>query len=156
MYIRPFQENDLNELINLFYETVHSINRKDYTNIQVNAWADKAELNRRHASWGEEFKRNFTYVARVDQQIVGFCDLTSSGLLDRLYIHKNYQRIGIASELLEKMQQTARLNDMKQLYTEASITAVPFFRAKGFSLVKSQLVEKNGIQLKNFLMAKEL
>ncbi|MBF0708767.1 MULTISPECIES: GNAT family N-acetyltransferase [Bacillales] len=156
MHIRPFKENDLIEMIDLFYDTVHSINRRDYTNIQVNAWANKTELNRRHASWGEEFERNFTYVATLDKQIVGFCDLTSSGLLDRLYVHKDYQRKGIASELLEKVQQTARLNNMEQLHTEASITAVPFFREQGFSLVKSQLVEKNGIQLKNFLMAKEL
>ena len=156
MHIRPFKENDLIEMIDLFYDTVHSINRRDYTNIQVNAWANKTELNRRHASWGEEFERNFTYVAILDKQIVGFCDLTPSGRLDRLYVHKDYQRKGIASELLEEVQQTARLHNMEQLHTEASITAVPFFREQGFSLVKSQLVEKNGIQLKNFLMAKEL
>ncbi len=156
MHIRPFKENDLIEMIDLFYDTVHSINRRDYTNIQVNAWANKPELNRRHASWGEEFERNFTYVAILDKQIVGFCDLTPSGRLDRLYVHKDYQRKGIASELLEEVQQTARLHNKEQLHTEASTTAVPFFREQGFSLVKSQLVQKNGIQLKNLLMAKEL
>ena len=35
MYIRNYQNNDLESIIFLFRETVHSINSKDYTQEQV-------------------------------------------------------------------------------------------------------------------------
>ena len=39
MIIREYQPSDCKELAALFYNTVHTINAKDYTNKQLNAWA---------------------------------------------------------------------------------------------------------------------
>lgn len=47
MKIREYQERDILEIIKLFYETVHTINVKDYTIEQVNAWASgKTDSNK--------------------------------------------------------------------------------------------------------------
>lgn len=37
--IREYEEKDLSSIIKLFYDTVHFINIKDYTQEQVNVWA---------------------------------------------------------------------------------------------------------------------
>ena len=39
MIIRPYQPEDCEALARLFYETVHTVNAKDYTEQQLNAWA---------------------------------------------------------------------------------------------------------------------
>ena len=39
MKIRRYKSVDFNEITELFYNTVHSINIKDYSKDQVNVWA---------------------------------------------------------------------------------------------------------------------
>ena len=39
MIIRPYQTADCEALARLFYDTVHTVNAKDYTEQQLNAWA---------------------------------------------------------------------------------------------------------------------
>ena len=50
MQIREYRTSDCEQLAELFYDTVHSINAKDYTEEQLNVWAtgivDLQEWNR--------------------------------------------------------------------------------------------------------------
>lgn len=39
MIIRKYRETDCKELADLFFNTVHCVNGKDYTEEQLNAWA---------------------------------------------------------------------------------------------------------------------
>lgn len=39
MQIREYRTSDCKQLAELFYDTVHSINAKDYTEEQLNVWA---------------------------------------------------------------------------------------------------------------------
>lgn len=39
MFIRNYESTDCKELAELFYNTVHTINAKDYTKEQLDAWA---------------------------------------------------------------------------------------------------------------------
>lgn len=41
MEIRKYQQSDCSVLAKLFFYTVHSINTKDYTEEQLNAWAPR-------------------------------------------------------------------------------------------------------------------
>jgi putative acetyltransferase len=38
MKIRKYRSTDCAEIAELFYNTVHTINAKDYTSIQLDAW----------------------------------------------------------------------------------------------------------------------
>ena len=51
---------------------------------------------------------------------------------------------------------SAHAQGVARLFTEASITARPFFEAQGFSVIASQRVEKRGQMLTNFRMQKLL
>lgn len=37
--VRPYVKRDAPEIARLFYETVHVVNRRDYTPAQLDAWA---------------------------------------------------------------------------------------------------------------------
>jgi len=39
MFIRKYKTSDCRHLAELFYNTVHSVNAKDYTDEQLDVWA---------------------------------------------------------------------------------------------------------------------
>lgn len=92
-------------------------------------------------------------VAVESGTIVGFGDIDKSGYLDRLYVHKDYQKQGIASIICRKLEQSC---DTDKVITHASITAKPFFEHHGYKVIKRQQVIKDGIFLTNFIMEKTL
>ncbi|MGN0203973.1 MAG: GNAT family N-acetyltransferase [Coprococcus sp.] len=148
MFIRTYQSSDCNELAKLFYNTVHTVNAKDYSKEQLDVWAPgEMDLD----NWNQSFQEHESVVAVDDGIIVGFGDIDVKGYLDRLYIHTDYQRRGIASALCDYLEQTVRGN----IVTHASITARPFFEKRGYKVVKEQQVERKGTFLTNFVMIKE-
>lgn len=40
MHIRPYRSSDCPALAELFYQTVHAVNARDYSPEQLDAWAD--------------------------------------------------------------------------------------------------------------------
>ena len=146
--IRKYKSSDCQEIAELFYNTVHSINKKDYTQEQLDVWATK---NIDIEKWDTSFLKNYTVVAESNGIIVGFGDIAEDGYLDRLYVHKDFQRMGIATMICDKLENKVK---GKPLYTHASITAKPFFIKRGYKVIKQQLVEREGILLENYVMEK--
>lgn len=148
MFIRKYESTDCKEMAELFFNTVHSVNVKDYTKQQLDAWASgQVDLEK----WDQSFQEHFSIVAVENDIIVGFGDIDKTGYLDRLYVQKNYQGKGIATAICDKLESKVKEN----IITHASITAKPFFEKRGYKVVKEQQVERNGIFLKNYIMEKE-
>lgn len=156
MIIREFQDSDISQIVSLFYETVHSVNSVDYTTEQLNSWAPKNEIEGILENWNESLNNNIGYVAEINGKIVGFSDMTHNGYLDRLYTHKDFQGQGIATALVNKLESVAGKIRLSEMYTEASVTAKPFFERRGYQIIRSQIVERKGIALPNFQMTKKL
>lgn len=156
MKIRRFTDRDIPRMVTLFYETVHSVNKKDYTREQLDAWAPKEEEALKLNTWKDSLSRNLTYVAEIKGEIVGFSDMTQEGYLDRLFIHKDFQRQGIAAALVNTLEVEARRLGLIEIETEASITAKPFFERVGYRVVQPQVIQRKGVQLINFRMVKVL
>lgn len=156
MKIIKFKETDIEEIIYMFYETVHSVNSKDYSQSELDAWAPRDEKESKMKSWKESLGRNITYVAKINDKVVGFTDLTHKGHLDRLYVHKDYQGQGIATALVGILESEARKLNFLEIDTEASITAKPFFERRGYKVVCSQSVERKDVKLTNFKMIKKI
>ncbi|NBI06370.1 GNAT family N-acetyltransferase [Senegalia massiliensis] len=153
MLIRKYDEKDLKEVLQLFYNTVHSINIKDYTLEQVNAWAPKIPEKKK---WENFLYENKTSVAVINQKIVGFSDLREDGYLNTMYVSKNHQGQGIATILLSGIEQEAQNLSITKLTTEASITAKDFFRKRGFNIVEKQNKKHNNMVFVNYIMEKNI
>nr|WP_177296960.1 GNAT family N-acetyltransferase [uncultured Blautia sp.] len=148
MIIRKYESSDCKEMAELFFNTVHSVNVKDYTKQQLDAWVSgQVDLEK----WDQSFQEHFSIVAVENDIIVGFGDIDKTGYLDRLYVHKNYQGKGIATVICDQLESKVKEN----IITHASITAKPFFEKRGYKVVKEQQVERNGFFLKNYIMEKE-
>ncbi|MEH2069180.1 MAG: GNAT family N-acetyltransferase [Nostoc sp.] len=151
LLIREYRLSDTKAIVKLFYDTIHEINIGDYTQEQVDAWAPK---NMDYEVWHKRLQTKLPYIAEDNGEIVGFGELEADGHIDCFYCHSKYQRKGIGSKLLTHLENTAKLQGIKRLYTEASITAKPFFQNKGFSIVREQQVERRGVWLQNYVMEK--
>ena len=46
--------------------------------------------------WNQSFLEHYTVIAEEENGIIGFGDISDTGYLDRLYVHKAYQHQGIA------------------------------------------------------------
>lgn len=148
MEIRNYRPADCEEMANLFYRTVHTVNAKDYTREQLNAWATgRVDLEQ----WNRSFLSHLSLVAVEDRTIVGFGDMAPDGYLDRLYVHADHQGQGIATALCDLLEQSVT----GSVTTHASITAKPFFEKRGYTAVKEQTVERMGVLLTNYVMVKE-
>jgi len=153
MYLRHFQPADTAAIVKLFQQTIHQINIRDYTQEQVNAWAP-AEMD--HQRWAVRLENSFTLVAVNKDEVIGFAMLEPNGHIDCFYTHAHYQRQGIGNALLEALEARARERGVTRLFTEASITARPFFVSNGFTILEEQQVVCRGVSFTNYRMEKEL
>ena len=146
--IRKYRDADCGEISRLFYETIHAVNARDYTQKQLFAWAENEEKLQTRK---DDLAAQYTLVAERDGSIVGFGSIDNSGCLDLLYVHKDYGRRGIATALCDGLEQ-----GFLRIKTYASVTAKPFFEKRGYAVVKAQEVERAGVKLKNYEMLKEI
>lgn len=149
MFIRKYEPMDCKSLSELFYNTVHTVNTKDYTKEQVDVWATgKVDLEK----FNQSLLAHYAIVAVEDEIIVGFGDIDKTGYLDRLYVHEAYQGKGIATALCNELENSV---NAPKITTHASITARPFFESRSYKVVKEQQVEQQGVLLTNYVMEKQ-
>ena len=151
--IRKYTSNDAKETYELFYNTVHHINTKDYSKKQVDVWVVQ---DRDMEDWNTSLIVNVAYVVMIDDKIVGFGDADKSGYIDRLYVHHQYQNLGIATMLLSHLEDDLKHNYQREILTvDASITAKGFFGSKGYTEIKENKKKRDTETLVNYTMIKE-
>jgi UPF0176 protein len=153
MLIRLFQEQDSDQIAQLFHDTIREVNIRDYSPTQVQAWAPDDLY---FTDWTENCTSNFTYVAEEESKIIGFAQLETDGHIDCFYCHKEYQRCGVGTRLYRAIEAKALELKIERLFVEVSITARAFFKSRGFAVVKEQQVACRGEKLTNFVMEKSL
>lgn len=151
--VRLFQISDVEQIAQLFHDTVREVNRRDYSEAQVKAWAPDDVYFR---NWAERCARCFTYVAEDNGIIAGFAELEADGHIDCFYCHKDYQGRGVGRSLFQAIATKAIELSLPRLWVEASITAKPFFERLGFVVIQEQCVTVRGATFINYKMEKYL
>ncbi|KAF2079669.1 GNAT family N-acetyltransferase [Flavobacterium sharifuzzamanii] len=153
MDIRKATISDLAEMQQLYIETIQSVCKNDYNPEQIEAWTYGVKNKER---WIEVIEKQFVLLAIIGNQIAGFGTLKDGNYIDFFYIHKDFQRQGIADKILNELEIEARKHHSKIITSDISITAKPFFEKKGFAVKAEQKNIRLGVELINFKMEKEL
>ena len=152
--IRTLDEKDVLQMRDLFCATVLNVNTRDYTEEEAKDWASCGERTER---WKELLAYN-QYVGAFDEHdcLVGFASMNKDGYLHSMFVHKDFQHKGIATQLLWEVERIARQYGVVHITSEVSLTARPFFEKKGYEVVKIQKCQANRLKLTNFVMRKLL
>ncbi|WP_129748496.1 GNAT family N-acetyltransferase [Flavobacterium anhuiense] len=145
--------SDLNEMQQLYIETIQIVCKNDYDSTQIKAWISGVKNTER---WIEVIEKQFVLLAIIENKIVGFGTLKDGNYIDFFYIHKDFQRQGIADKILKELEMEAKKHNSTIITSDISITAKPFFEKKGFVVNAEQKNIRLGIELINFNMEKEL
>ena len=151
--IRAALQSDAVELKKLFQNTVLAINRRDYSQAEVEDWASCGD----DLSNIEDMIKTHYFIVAVNQQseIVGFSSITPQGYLHSMFVHKDFQGEGIATILLNEIEQYAITNGIMRITSEVSLPARAFFEKKGYIVEEEQKRKANQLSLTNFWMAKQ-
>lgn len=147
-----YKEIDAPFLAAIYFNTIHSINAKDYLPKQLDAWAPRSSLE--PEGWMRKWQRIPPIVATINDIIVGFAEFEDNGHIDCFYCHHEYQGCGVGSALMKEVEDRAKNSKINKIFAEVSITAKPFFEARGFVVKKEQSVMIRGMTLTNFVMEK--
>lgn len=153
MQVRKATATDAEAITDLFYNTVTTVNTKDYDAEQIAAWANgRNNID----GWIKKIIEQHFIVAEAGDQLTGFASVTGYGYIDFMFVHHEHQGRGIATLLLKHLLAIANGLQLTSVTTHASITALPFFEKHGFTLVKQQTVNVRGVNLTNFVMERLL
>lgn len=153
LLIRDYRYGDAVAIVRLFFDTVHAVNRRDYSAAQVEAWAPEipaAEI------WHRRMIERSTLIAEEDGALLAFAELEPNGHLDMFYCRADGVGHGVGGRLYQALEAKATELGLTRIFLEASITAQPFFARRGFRVVAQQTVVRRGVAMTNYKMAKSL
>ena len=153
MTIRKAIENDVPQITQLFYETVNSVNQKDYSKEQITVWS---ESSRNVDYWLKCIETQYFVVTEKDNWIIGFASLNENACVEFMYSHKDFQNIGVATELINALESEAYNKNFMSIWSDVSITAKPFFLKKGFIEIEVYTKKVHYTAFENTIMIKVL
>ncbi len=127
--IRTAVFDDIPNIVEMYRQTVFTVNAKDYTPAQIRVWADGAVNFPR---WEAAIKDQYFVLAVIQGKLAGFSSIAKDGYLDFMYVSKDYQRCGVATSLLNEIERKAGEQNNPEIYSHVSKTAKGFFLKMGY------------------------
>jgi putative acetyltransferase len=128
---------------------VQGLTDAQYDAAQQLAWAPTQ-------AWQARVAGLTALIAEVNQKIAGFTGFSSDGHVDLLYSSPHHARQGVATALYLQAEGELIALGVPAIFTEASLTARPFFARQGFSVQQAQTVTRGAVNLPRMLMRKTL
>jgi putative acetyltransferase len=151
--LRPYLPADLPMLAAIFVASIEELTGDDYSDAQQEAWAAAVEDEE---AFGQKLAGQLTLIATIQSAPVGFASLRGPDHIDMLYVHPSAAGQGVASMLVEALEKLAGARGAAHLTVDASDTAEPFFRKRGYVAMQRNTVTLNGEWLANTTMQKAL
>ena len=148
---RHAAHNDLKEIQQLFVDTISNVCSRDYNEEQIKAWSSSVENTKR---WIEMLDKQFFLLALFKGMIVGFGSLDKGNCVHLLFVHKDFQRQGVAESILARLEDEAWKSGAVEVTSNVSKTARPFFEKHHFKVIAEQRNLRNHVEIINYKMVK--
>ncbi len=150
--LRPMLPADAQNLAELFKLSVINLGEEDYSEEQLAAWAERAEM----ASFDTQLAAQLTLLAMKNGHVAGFASLKGKDTLTMLYVHPNFARQGVATALVEALERLAAARGAATLTVDASETAYPLFLKREYLAMQRNSVPLGDVWIANTTMVKKL
>jgi putative acetyltransferase len=151
--LRPFLPTDTAIAAAIYEASISELTGDDYSEAQQAAWITAADDE---AAFGKRLGAQLTLIATLDGAPVGFASLKGADHIDLVYVHPNAALQGVASLLIDALERLARARGALVLTVDASDTAEPFFRKRGYVPSQRNSIPLNDEWLANTTMKKTL
>lgn len=149
--LRPYTAADRAACHAVFRRAVHEGAAGAYDAAQRAAWAPDAA-----PEGPDRLLDQWCLVAERGGAIVGFLSMTPAGHLDMAFVLPEEMGRGTAAALLDALVARARAAGLGRLTCHASHLARPFLARRGWRVLASERVARNGQHLDRFAMARDL
>ena len=147
--VRRFRDEDAGATARIFCDAVHQGAARHYDEAQRRAWAPGIpDL----PAWRDRLGAQAVFVAERQHSVVGFMTLRPDGCIDLAFVAPDAMGTGVARQLYDAILREAARQRMPTLHTHASHLARPFFERQGWTMVREQTVQRDGVSLTNFFM----
>ena len=137
----------------IFAASIEGLTGDDYSEAQQEAWAATAEDEE---AFGKRLAGQLTLIATIQNAPVGFASLKGPDHIDMLFVHPSVAGHGVASMLVDALERLAGARGAKTLTVDASDTAEPLFKKRGYIAKQRNTVTLHGEWLANTTMQKTL
>lgn len=153
MEIRLYKKGDIEQIAQLFGDSVNILNAEGFSETEMRSFAPNSI---HFEDWEETCLTNFTVVAENNTRIIGIGQIAYSGHISCFYCHPDYRGQGIGKQLYSALEEYATAKNITTIHTEVNAIDRPFYFKMGFSTVQKQKVLLNGEIESNFVIEKQL
>lgn len=153
MHVRKFRVGDEAALFRVYYSAIHQIASRNYSRVQIEAWAP-ADLDGR--IWATRIREINPFVIETDGLLIAYADLQKNGYIDHFFVSGDHPRRGAGRLFMETIHESAKRQNLGMLTSDVSRTAQPFFEHFGFEVLEQRLPTIRGVVVPNALMQKIL
>lgn len=153
--IRPYREDDAGTLAEVFERAVRMIGARDYSPAQIEAWIGDEPRTSFFRSLMSDGRRCWVALDG-EARVIAFVDLEADGHIDYLFADPDVAGRGVASDLLDVVEQRARRDGLTRVFVEASEAARRCLLKRGYEVEHSRDFELRGVPIHNYAMALRL
>ena len=114
----------------IFVAAIQELTGDDYSEAQQEAWAAAAEDEE---AFGKKLAGQLTLIATIQNAPVGFASLKGPDHIDMLFVHPSVAGQGVGVDAGRRAGKAGgRARGAKRLTVDASDTAEPFFKKRGY------------------------
>jgi putative acetyltransferase len=136
MIIRNANVDDAMEMKALHERSVLELCRFDYTPEQLKGWIKNNPLEK----YQNRLEHHRSFIVEIDGKMVGYVRWNpETNELCSIFVHPDHVRQGIATKLMEKTYEDIRTFGVKELWLDASLTAVPFYETEGWEFIEKKM-----------------
>jgi putative acetyltransferase len=155
MRVRSFHPADAPALAQLFFDAIHQIAHRHYSDDQVRVWAPEVPRPEQFITWASDGRLFLVAVNEKDEPLA-FGDLQSDGHIDHLYCRPDIAGTGVTSIVYDALEAAAKEDGFTLIYVDASEPARRFFLRKGFRTDHRRDFLVGDVPIHNYRMEKLL
>jgi len=153
MNLRQIVIKDQLELKKVYFDAIQSLNEKIYSQEQKRAWSSQAWDN---PNFDKSITQGKGWLLSDNGIIVAFATRYPNNRIALFYCKGKFQRKGIGSTLLHKLEDEAKKEGLDSLTTEASLISYGLFLKNQWEIIRKEKVIINNIFFERYKMSKSM
>ncbi len=147
--LKPLKKGDFGSVREVYGDSIRSQGELFYTKDQIHAWEALVLLP---GFFDQTLEKGKGWLSFEKAEIAAFAVRYPMNRLALLYCRGNFSRHGHSTALLQKLENEARDEGRKSLYTEASLFSYPLLLKRGWHVLELETIKIGGVYFERYRM----